>query len=91
MIVWARLWPPIFSASRVKSGEPIASYVRPVVDEITNYLRNDTRGTVVFVPREANFVAHTLSKQALNGEEYFFWLEEYPPCVERFVLDDIHG
>ncbi|KAK3210922.1 hypothetical protein Dsin_015628 [Dipteronia sinensis] len=47
---------------KVKSGEPIASDVGLVVDEITDYLRNDTRGTVVFVSREANFVAHTLSK-----------------------------
>ncbi|KAK2641378.1 hypothetical protein Ddye_023141 [Dipteronia dyeriana] len=35
---------------------------------------------------KANLVTHTLSRLALNNVEDMFWLEEYPLCVEIFVI-----
>ncbi|KAK3223096.1 hypothetical protein Dsin_010121 [Dipteronia sinensis] len=41
---------------------------------------------VLFTPRCANMVAHNLAK--VMPAEDLFYLEEYPPYVESFVLDD---
>ncbi|KAK2656941.1 hypothetical protein Ddye_009993 [Dipteronia dyeriana] len=73
----------------VNSREPLASDIGPVVNEIVKCLRRDPRGSMTHVSIKANFVAHTLSKHELNVGKYCFWIEDYPPCVERYVLDKI--
>ncbi|KAK3212651.1 hypothetical protein Dsin_017357 [Dipteronia sinensis] len=65
--------------NRVNSGDPIASDIGMVEDEIVNCFRISPRGSVTHVPRNANFVAHTLSKHVLSMEEDCFWIEDYPP------------
>ncbi|KAK1569059.1 hypothetical protein Q3G72_032092 [Acer saccharum] len=60
-----------------------------VVNDIVTRLKGIEGGLVVFVSRKANYVAYTLSKMIRGVNEDCFWLEEYPPCVDRFVLEDL--
>ena len=61
----------------VKLETPIVTTnIGLIINDIVDHLHGDFRGSVVYVPREANFVTHTLSKMALDAAEDFFWLED---------------
>ncbi|XVF72441.1 hypothetical protein PTKIN_Ptkin12aG0121600 [Pterospermum kingtungense] len=39
--------------------------------------------------REGNMVAHGLAKLGLDLQEYFVWVEDYPPYVHTMLCDDV--
>ncbi|KAK3225999.1 hypothetical protein Dsin_005861 [Dipteronia sinensis] len=47
--------------------------------------------SVSYVSRKADMVAHCLVKIALTISENHFWLEAYPPIVEKWILGDVPG
>ncbi|KAK3184943.1 hypothetical protein Dsin_032229 [Dipteronia sinensis] len=75
----------------INSSSGVASEIGLVTDGIVDHLRGKSWGSVVFVPRKVNSVAHTLSKVALGAEEDLFWPEDYPSCVEHFIKDEFQA
>ncbi|KAK3221985.1 hypothetical protein Dsin_009010 [Dipteronia sinensis] len=67
----------------------ISTEIGLIVQDIKDKLRTSSIGPVVFVPRKANMVADALSKMALVLDDDRFWMESYPPGVERVVLEDL--
>ncbi|KAK3222349.1 hypothetical protein Dsin_009374 [Dipteronia sinensis] len=72
----------------VRAGCPISSDIGLVIGDVMARLQSIIGSKVVFVPRMANYVAHTLLKMALSLSHDRFWTEEYPLCVERYILDE---
>ena len=46
------------------------------------------RGFHLHVRREANQVAHTLAKNALNIDEDLYWVDDCPDCVLPLSAND---
>ncbi|KAK2634134.1 hypothetical protein Ddye_028926 [Dipteronia dyeriana] len=60
-----------------------------IIGEVLIKLQSITGVSAMYVSRKANNVAHNLSKLALIVDNNQFWMEEYPLCVERFILDKV--
>ncbi|KAK2648872.1 hypothetical protein Ddye_016361 [Dipteronia dyeriana] len=73
----------------VNAGVSCPSDIGLVLDEIQDRLERVDNGWVRHVSRKANNVAHTLANMGLGDVEDPFWLEEYPLCVDRFLLEDL--
>ena len=56
--------------------------------EIRELLLGHVGCVIVFVSRKANVFAHNIAKIGLSVVEDRYWMESYPPSVERFVQDD---
>ncbi|KAK3193591.1 hypothetical protein Dsin_024901 [Dipteronia sinensis] len=74
--------------NQIKSRGPNASDIGIVVDDIVSRFSVLAGRSVDHVSRKANFVAHTLSRMALTIAEDRYWMEDYPPCVEKFIHED---
>ena len=48
------------------------------VEEIQANLKNQSRASIQFVPRQRNVVAHSLAKVVLDYENPVVWLEDFP-------------
>ncbi|KAK3204419.1 hypothetical protein Dsin_018465 [Dipteronia sinensis] len=72
----------------VNSSINVCSDIGLVVRDIKDCIRNGMVDSIFFSPRKANVVAHRLAKHALLLAEDQFWMESYPPCVERVVQTD---
>ncbi|KAK1562689.1 hypothetical protein Q3G72_015784 [Acer saccharum] len=62
-----------------------------VIDAIRKLMLSLPGCILIFAPRGANFVAHTLSKNALSIPEDHVWLEDFPLSIRRFLLMDALG
>ncbi|KAK3198222.1 hypothetical protein Dsin_021637 [Dipteronia sinensis] len=74
----------------VKAGCSFSNDIGLVINDILAHLREAPGVSLNFVPRKANYVAHSLAKLALESSELRFWMEECPPCVERYVRNYFH-
>ncbi|KAK3190167.1 hypothetical protein Dsin_029728 [Dipteronia sinensis] len=72
----------------INSATKVSADIGLIIEDIRDRLQDMSGSRVVFAYRNANVVAHNLSKMALTIVEDLFWMESYPPCVERFVQDD---
>ena len=78
-------------AVMVNKGLVLPAEIGPTISLILSSL-NDNPGCVVsHVYRKGNLVAHGLAKLALSSAKDSFWLDAYPPCVERLVRLDASG
>ncbi|KAK3230321.1 hypothetical protein Dsin_002202 [Dipteronia sinensis] len=66
------------TAPRDETGTVIADILR---------LIHSHHFQVSFAPRSANMIAHSLAKLSFSFEDRFY-LETYPPCLERLVTAD---
>ncbi|KAK3188418.1 hypothetical protein Dsin_027979 [Dipteronia sinensis] len=72
----------------IKSDLQVATDVGLVICDIKDRLNKMGCIAVVFVPRLANVVVYNLSKLMLAYDDDYYWMESYPPSVERFVRDN---
>ncbi|KAK2635163.1 hypothetical protein Ddye_029955 [Dipteronia dyeriana] len=75
----------------VNAGSPSLADIGIVIGDIFTRLKEVAHGSTAFAPKKANYVVHTLSKLALKSDRDQIWMEDYPPCVERFLLEDYSG
>ncbi|TXG70065.1 hypothetical protein EZV62_005000 [Acer yangbiense] len=59
-----------------------------VIDDIIYCIHGLAGGSVIYASRKVNFVAHNLPRMALTITKDCYWIEEYPPCVERSLGED---
>ncbi|KAK3212813.1 hypothetical protein Dsin_017519 [Dipteronia sinensis] len=69
----------------INSATKVSADIGLIIEDIRDRLHEMSGSRVVFAYRNVNEVAHNLSKMALTIVEDLFWMESYPPCVERFV------
>ena len=62
-----------------------------VVDAIRRLLVSLPGCELRYAPRSTNWVAHTLAKSALSSSEDYVWIEDFPPCICKFLLMDAPG
>ncbi|KAL9432935.1 hypothetical protein AB3S75_027865 [Citrus x aurantiifolia] len=48
------------------------------MEEIQACLKNQSRASIQFAPRNCNLVAHSLAKIALDFKSPVVWLEDFP-------------
>ena len=72
----------------INTRNPTSAYIGLVVQGILACMQHGVVGTMSFVTRKANLVAHTHSKLALTIADDYFGLKNYPQCVEKFVPGD---
>ncbi|KAK3199569.1 hypothetical protein Dsin_022984 [Dipteronia sinensis] len=72
----------------VNTGCSTSADVDLVIQDIIDCSSNVVVGSISFMPRKANVDARTISRMVLSIEEDLFWMESYPPCVERCNPDD---
>ncbi|KAK3219321.1 hypothetical protein Dsin_013291 [Dipteronia sinensis] len=72
----------------INDSKHYSSDVGLVIDAIRKLLRYNVSCSIKFVSRKANVVAHTLAKLTLSCEEDYVWLEDFPPCIWRHLLED---
>ncbi|KAK1558626.1 hypothetical protein Q3G72_004734 [Acer saccharum] len=75
----------------INKGIPPMSDVGPIISMICGFLRMHLGCGISHIPRNANFVAHSLAKAVLSLDSDCYWLECCPPCVERLVLLEASG
>ncbi|KAK2635015.1 hypothetical protein Ddye_029807 [Dipteronia dyeriana] len=66
----------------VDTGNPTSAYIELVLQGILACMQHGAVGTMSFVTRKANAVAHTLSKLASTITNDSFLLKNYPQCVD---------
>ncbi|KAK3210760.1 hypothetical protein Dsin_015466 [Dipteronia sinensis] len=59
-----------------------------IVQYVILLLGSSPNCCVVFAYREANMSAHNLAKLGLHSVSKAVWMEDYPPSISSFVLDD---
>ncbi|KAK2657606.1 hypothetical protein Ddye_010658 [Dipteronia dyeriana] len=64
----------------INSKNPLCSKIGVVIDDIHVLLEQVHCGSINFVSRKANQVAHMLAKNGISFVENMFWLEEFLPC-----------
>ncbi|KAL5808335.1 hypothetical protein ACOSQ3_029026 [Xanthoceras sorbifolium] len=64
------------------------SKVGLVIVDIVDLLSSYPGSKVQFVPRSANSVAHTLARFTLSLDRDYFWLEDYPDCIDEVLVAD---
>ncbi|KAK3193886.1 hypothetical protein Dsin_025196 [Dipteronia sinensis] len=69
----------------IDSGAYSSADIGVIIGEILTKLEGIDGGSVQFVSREANYVAHTLARMGLSISDDVVWLEDYPLCVERMI------
>ena len=74
--------------SMINFGTNFSSDISLVVGDIRDCLYRVLGGSISFVSRKVNVVAHNLSKYVLSIGEDSFWMESYPPCVKRSIQND---
>ncbi|KAK1581615.1 hypothetical protein Q3G72_007412 [Acer saccharum] len=67
----------------INSDISVSSDIGLVIYDIRDCMRHVRIESILFVPRTVNVVAHNLAKYALLNLGSQFWLDSYPPCVER--------
>ncbi|KAL5779815.1 hypothetical protein ACOSQ2_010552 [Xanthoceras sorbifolium] len=89
------LHPPILEtdslvvATAINNPSVYSSKVGLVIFDIVDLLGRCPGSKVLYVPRSANMVAHTLVRLALSLDRDYFWLDNYPVCIsEAFVVDN---
>ncbi|KAK4833910.1 hypothetical protein QYF36_013183 [Acer negundo] len=68
-----------------------ASEIGLVIDAIRKLKLSLPGCFLRFALRGANFVAHTLAKNAFSIMEDCYWLEDFSPSIRRFLLMDTPG
>ncbi|KAK2635038.1 hypothetical protein Ddye_029830 [Dipteronia dyeriana] len=72
----------------INSGKNISTDIGLIVFDIRDCFLRPVEGSMGHVSRKTNVVTHNLSKYALAIVEERFWMESYPPCLERPVQED---
>ncbi|KAK3183220.1 hypothetical protein Dsin_030506 [Dipteronia sinensis] len=73
----------------INLGTEISADIGVIIEDIRCLLQNIPDARVRYVSiRKANVVANSLSKLALTLDVSYFWLNSFPPAVERCVQDD---
>ncbi|KAK1557174.1 hypothetical protein Q3G72_019476 [Acer saccharum] len=72
----------------INTRNPTSVYIGLVMQGILACMQHGVVGTMSFVTRKANVVAHNLSKLAVTITDDCFWLKNYPHCVDKFVPED---
>ncbi|KAL5758057.1 hypothetical protein ACOSP7_020668 [Xanthoceras sorbifolium] len=67
------------------------SEVGLVISDIVDLLGRCPRSKVLYVPRLANIVAHTLARFALEIDSDRFWQNCYPNCISEALEFDNQG
>ncbi|KAK3229615.1 hypothetical protein Dsin_001496 [Dipteronia sinensis] len=62
----------------------IGIIIKDIVDVMSEYAIS-----VSFISRKANMVAHALAKLAFVDDSSFIWKEEFPPCLNSVILEEI--
>ncbi|KAK3194925.1 hypothetical protein Dsin_026235 [Dipteronia sinensis] len=75
----------------VLNGTSPPSDIGTIIGDISVLLASCPTGSVLFVPRQANGVAHRLTKMTVSTSFEGLWVESFPPCVEKLVLEDSPG
>ncbi|KAK2642672.1 hypothetical protein Ddye_024435 [Dipteronia dyeriana] len=74
--------------SHINSGSPNHTKLGFICGDIAKYIQDGVIIVVSFVPQKANVVTHTLAKMALSINHDRFWMETFPSCVERLIVED---
>ncbi|KAK3195407.1 hypothetical protein Dsin_026717 [Dipteronia sinensis] len=72
----------------INTGIAPLSEVGMIIKDIIFFLECHPNCSISFVPGLANMVAHSLAKFGLSSGINSFWMEEVPPSISPFVLDD---
>ncbi|KAK3229086.1 hypothetical protein Dsin_000967 [Dipteronia sinensis] len=72
----------------IDSGVYSLADIGLIIGEILTKLEAIDGGSVRFVSREANYVAHMLVRIGLSITDDVVWIEDYPPCVERMIASE---
>ncbi|KAK0576535.1 hypothetical protein LWI29_019192 [Acer saccharum] len=72
----------------VKAEFPVSADLGLLIWDIKDCISSISGVTISYVPRVVNVVAHKLSKFGLSVANDCFWMESFPPCVERSIEDD---
>ncbi|KAK3194745.1 hypothetical protein Dsin_026055 [Dipteronia sinensis] len=72
----------------IDSGVYTSADIGLIIGEILTKLEGIDGGSVRFVSREANYVAHTPVRMGLSITDEVVWIEDYPLCVERMIASE---
>ncbi|KAL5756241.1 hypothetical protein ACOSQ2_020987 [Xanthoceras sorbifolium] len=78
-------------ATTINNPSVYFSEVGLVISDIVDLLGRCPRSKVLYVPRSANIVVHTLARFALEIDSDRFWQNYYPNCISEALEFDNQG